>query len=214
MMKKLFFVAMVLLIAGSADAQRRNHYRKQRVSDDFYRPRVGLAGGLNIANTVSSRNSDFSTDTKLGANFGLFLDVPIIYPLSFQPEILYSQKGYRAQTAYGDFAQRANFIDVPLLAKIKLAPAFNVLVGPQVSFLMNTRNTYYDGFEVIQQDKYTYNGDKTFVGGVLGISLDLNRNVELRGRYNIDFQENNPNGSSGTPAFRNQVWQVGLGFKF
>ena len=213
-MRKIFFAAaMVLLIAGTADAQRRG-YRKQRSSDDFLQPRIGLTGGLNIANTISSRNSDFSTDTKLGANFGLYLDIPIIYPLSFQPEILYSQKGYRANTVYGQFAQRANFIDVPILAKIKLAPAFNVLVGPQVSFLMNTRNTYYDGFDIIQQSKYTYNGDKTFVGGVIGVGLDLNRNVELRGRYTIDFQENNPNGSSGVPDYRNQVWQVGLGFKF
>jgi hypothetical protein len=213
MMKKLFFLAFVLLIAAVADAQRRG-YRQQRASDDFYRPRVGITGGLNIANTISSRNSDFSTDTKLGANVGLFVDIPIIYPLSFQPEILFSQKGYRANTVYGDFAQRANFIDVPILAKVKLAPAFNILVGPQVSFLMNTRNTYYDGFDVIQQTKYNYNGDKTFVGGVLGVAFDLNRNVDLRGRYTIDFQENNPNGSSGTPDFRNQVWQVGLGIKF
>ncbi|WP_295771981.1 porin family protein [uncultured Mucilaginibacter sp.] len=214
MMKKIFFAAaFVLLIAGTADAQRRG-YRKQRSSDDFYQPRVGLTGGLNIANTVSSRNSDFSTDTKLGANFGLYIDIPIVYPLSFQPEILYSQKGYRANTIYGDFAQRANFIDVPILAKLRLAPSFNVVVGPQVSFLMNTRNTYYDGFDVIQQSKYTYNGDKTFVGGVVGVALDLNRNVELRGRYTIDFQENNPNGTSGVPDYRNQVWQVGLGFKF
>jgi hypothetical protein len=214
MMKKLFLVAaMALLIAGTADAQRRG-YRKQRASDDFNQPRIGLTGGLNIANTVSSRNSDFSTDTKLGANVGLFVDIPIVYPLSFQPEILYSQKGYRANTTYGDFAQRANFIDVPILAKIKLAPAFNVLVGPQVSFLMNTRNTYYNGFDVIYQDQYNYNGDKTFVGGVLGIAFDINRNVDLRGRYTIDFQENNPNGRSGVPEYRNQVWQFGLGFKF
>ncbi|MVN90402.1 outer membrane beta-barrel protein [Mucilaginibacter sp. HME9299] len=213
-MKKIFFAAaFVLLIAGTADAQRRG-YRKQRSSDDFYQPRVGLTGGLNIANTISSRNSDFSTDTKLGASFGLYIDIPIVYPLSFQPEILYSQKGYRANTIYGDFAQRANFIDVPILAKLRLAPSFNVVVGPQVSFLMNTRNTYYDGFDVIQQSKYTYNGDKTFVGGVVGVALDLNRNVELRGRYTIDFQENNPNGTSGVPDYRNQVWQVGLGFKF
>jgi hypothetical protein len=213
MKRKLWLAAIVLLIAGTADAQRRG-YRKQRASDDFYQPRVGLTGGLNVANTVSSRNSDFSTDTKLGANFGVFFDVPIVYPLSFQPEILYSQKGYRANTVYGDFAQRANFIDVPILAKLKLAPSFNVLVGPQVSFLLNTRNTYYDDFNIIEQNRYNYNGDKTFVGGVIGLQLDLNRNVDLRGRYTIDFQENNPNGSSGVPEYRNQVWQVGLGFKF
>jgi hypothetical protein len=213
MMKKLFLAAIVLFIAASADAQRHG-YRKQRASDDYYQPRIGLTGGLNIANTVSSRNSDFSTDTKLGANVGLFVEIPIVYPLSFQPEILFSQKGYRANTAYGEFAQRANFIDVPILAKIKLAPSFNILVGPQVSFLMNTRNTYYDDFDVLYQESYKYNGDKTFVGGVIGVAFDLNRNVDLRGRYTIDFQENNPNGRSGVPDYRNQVWQIGLGFKF
>ncbi len=213
MKRLLFAIAILLFISVTADAQRRG-YRKQRSSDDFYQPRVGLTGGLNLANTISSRNSDISTNTRAGFNAGLFVDIPIIYPLSIQPEVLYSQKGYRANTAYGDFAQRANFIDVPIMAKLKVVPALNILVGPQISFLMNTRNTYYNGFTTLQERRYDYNGDKTFLGGVIGVTVDLNRNVDLRGRYNIDFRENNPDGSSGTPSYRNQVWQFGLGFKF
>jgi len=212
-MRKLLFIALALITATSVDAQRR-HYRQQRSSDNFNNIRFGVTAGANFANTVSSRNSDFSTQTKTGVNAGLFLEIPIIYPFSFVPEVLYSQKGYRAQTVVGNFTQRANFIDVPLLAKFKLAPVFNVYVGPQLSFLMSTRNTYYDGFLPVNESRYVYNGDKTFVGGVAGISLDLNKNIDLRGRYTIDFQENNPNGSSGVPDYRNQVWQVGLGIKF
>ncbi|MBS7566156.1 PorT family protein [Mucilaginibacter sp. Bleaf8] len=212
-MKKLFLLAIALSAAVAANAQRR-WYRPQQRSDDFSNVRVGVTGNLNIANTISSDNSDFSTRTKAGFAGGLFVDIPVAYPLSIDAELLYSQKGYRASTINGDFAQRANFIDVPLLLKFRLTPGFNVLAGPQFSFLTSTRNTYYDGFNTIYEERYKYDGDKNFITGVLGLSVDLNRNVELRGRYAIDLHENNPDGSGGVPEFRNQVWQFGLGFKF
>lgn len=212
-MKKLFFLAIVLMIAGSVNAQHR-WYRPQERSDDYYQVRVGLTGGLNFANTVSSDNPDFSTDTKTGFNAGLFVDIPIAYPLSIVPEVLYSQKGYRANFTDGShFAQRANFVDVPILLKIKVAPVLNIYAGPQFSFLTTTRNTNYTGNAVIDESRYNYHGDKNFVDGNFGVGIDLNKNVELRGNYTIDFRENNPNGSSDIPAYRNQVWQVGLAFK-
>ncbi|GAB2701403.1 porin family protein [Mucilaginibacter koreensis] len=226
-MKKFLFMAIVLLMAGitAADAQYyrpRPRYRRpipshreQRRSDDFYRPRIGLTGGVNIADIVSDDYDDFNTRSKVGFNAGIIFDVPVVYPFSIAPEVLYSQKGYRANTNYGSFAQRANFIDVPVLAKFKLAPAFNVLVGPQFSFLLSTRNTYYNGFTPTYEERYNYNGDKSFVDGVIGLSVDVNPNVELRARYTIDLQANDANGSTdGYPNYRNSVWQFGLGFKF
>jgi hypothetical protein len=226
-MKKILFMAIVLLVAGitAADAQyyrprpryRRpvQEHREQRRSDDFYKPRIGLTGGVNIADIVSDNYDNFDTRSKVGFHAGLIFDVPVVYPFSIAPEVLYSQKGYRASTVNGSFAQRANFIDVPVLAKFKLAPAFNVLIGPQFSFLLSTRNTYYDGFTPTFQETYKYNGDKSFVDGVIGLSVDVNPNVELRARYTIDLQENNANGYSNSyPNYRNSVWQFGLGFKF
>lgn len=226
-MKKLFLMAIVLLMAGAAaDAQyyrpqprpryRRPvvEYRQQRKEDDFYRPRVGLTGGVNIANIVSDHYDNFDTRSKVGVNAGLIFDLPIAYPFSIAPEVLYSQKGYRANTDVGSFAQRANFLDIPVLAKFKLAPGFNFLIGPQFSFLLSTRNTYYTGFTPTYEERYNYNGDKSFVDGVAGISVDVNRNVELRARYTIDLQENNANGTSDYPDYRNSVWQFGIGFKF
>ncbi|WP_462267284.1 porin family protein [Mucilaginibacter sp.] len=225
-MKKLFFMAMVLLMAGAADAQYYRRpgppryrrptviYREQRRSDNFYKPRVGLTGNVNISDIVSRDYDNFNTRSKVGFNAGLIFDIPVAYPFSIAPEVLYSQKGYRADTRYGSFAQRSNFIDVPVLAKFKLAPAFNLLLGPQFSFLLSTRNTYYNGFTPTYEEKYNYNGDKSFIGGVIGASVDLNTNVELRARYTIDFSENNPNGYSDEPTYRNSVWQFGLGFKF
>jgi len=220
MKKILFLLTIGLLVAGSVSAQeyyygpRRHVVRHdRRPADDFYKVKVGLTGGLNIANTVDAYNSNYSTGTIAGWNAGLFLDIPLVFPLSFEPEVLFSQKGYSAQTTDGNLTSRSNFIDVPLLAKFHLAPGFNFLIGPQLSFLTSTTNTYSNGFAVTDQDHYNVNGNTTFLDGVIGISVDLNSAVELRARYTIDLNENDGNGSY-VPDYRNQVFQLGLGFKF
>jgi len=213
-----------LLVAGTVSAQNyyygpppRRHYVRRQARrpeyDDFYRVKVGLTGGVNIANTVSGYNSNYSTGTIAGYNVGMYFDVPLIYPLSFEPEVLFSQKGFSANTADGHLISRSNYIDVPLLAKFRLAPGFNFLIGPQVSFLLNTTNTYGDGFNVVDQDHYNYNGNTTFLDGVIGFSVDINPAVELRARYTIDLNEDDGDGTY-VPDYRNQVFQLGLGFKF
>jgi len=144
---------------------------------------------------------------------GLTLDIPVAYPLSFAPEVLYSQKGYAATTTDGNFTQRSNFIDVPLLAKFRLSPFFNFVVGPQVSFPISTTNTYDNGFNVTAQDHYSTTHDRTVLDGVIGVGVDINPNVEIRARYTIDFQETDDN-AYYIPGYRNEVFQLGIGFKF
>jgi opacity protein-like surface antigen len=227
-MKRLMILAIALVAtASTVSAQRRypppRYYpnqqhqgRRQRPVDDFYQVKFGIVGGVNISNLVNVRNSDYNTDTKVGWNIGGSVDIPIAYPLSFEGEVLYSQKGFRANTIDGDFTQRSNFIDVPLLAKLRLAPGFNFVVGPQISFLTSTQNIYRSGFTTTREDVYTRDADgynKSVIGGVVGLGIDLSPNVELRGRYTLDLQNNDNNGTY-VPQYRNQVWQIGLGFKF
>jgi opacity protein-like surface antigen len=225
-MKKLFFLAVVMVIAMSADAQRRVYRQPvkrapapryaQQNNYNSWQPSVGFKIGANISNSISTRDYGYTTGSVLGLNLGLFADLPIIRPVSFAPEVLYSQKGYRVGTTYGNFTQRTHFIDVPLLAKFKVGPTFNILVGPQLSWLMSTTNTYDDGFAVTERTTYDgdNNGHKTYLDGVVGVSFDLNRKVDLHGRYAFNLQKTDRYGNTYTPDYRNQVWQVGLGFKF
>jgi len=200
-MKKLLFFAICLLVAGSVSAQGyySGHRRAVRRSaprssaNDFYRTRVGIAGGFNFADAVDSYNQNYSTAGITAFHVGLTLDIPVAYPLSFAPEVLYSQKGYAATTTDGNFTQRSNFIDVPLLAKFRLSPFFNFVVGPQVSFPISTTNTYNNGFNVTAQDHYSTTHDRTVLDGVIGVGFDINPNVEIRARYTIDFQETDDN---------------------
>jgi len=224
-MKKILFLAICLLtLAGTASAQ--GYYGPRRVRrppprseyDDFYKVRVGLTGGLNVSNTINAYNSNYTTAAIAGFNAGLYLNLPLVYPMSFQPEILYSEKGYAESTPDGNFTQHANYVDVPLLLKFKLSPTFNFLIGPQVAIPVNTTNTYDNGFMVTSEQYYNTYGDKTVLDGVVGVSFDLSRDVELRFRYTVDLQQNQQTQQSAATGaynadYRNQVFQVGLGFK-
>ena len=219
-MKKLLFFAICLLVAGSVSAQ--GYYGPRRVvkrppprgrGDDFYRVKVGIAGGLNVADAVDAYNSNYSTGSIAAFHAGLTFDIPLIYPLSFEPEVLYSQKGYSAQIPDGTFTQRSNFIDVPLLAKFRLGQYVNFVVGPQISFPISTTNTYGDGITETDREHYSTTSDRTIMDGVIGVGFDINPNVELRFRYTYDFQQTDDN-AYYAPGYRNEVWQIGLGFKF
>ncbi|MFD0795797.1 porin family protein [Mucilaginibacter litoreus] len=228
-MKKLLFMAFCLFIAGEVSAQYyprrrpvRRVYRRPppvqqryaRPANDYFRPSVGVAAGINFSNTVDSYNADFSTSTIAGWHAGLTFELPVSYSFSFAPELLFSQKGYKAQTPDGEFKQRTNYIDLPLLAKFRVVPGFNFVIGPQFTFQTSTRNIYDDGFNRVVETEYDNNGDKSIIAGVIGVGINLNRNVELRGRYAIDLDRNRTNGPSLLPDYRNQVFQLGLGFKF
>jgi opacity protein-like surface antigen len=226
-MKKLLFLAICLFTVGTVSAQgyyygprhRRPPRRvversqPQRRYNDFYTPKVGVAVGLNVSNTVDSYNSNYSSSSIAGWHAGLTFDLPIIYPLSFAPEVLFSQKGYEVNDQQGKFTQRTNYIDVPLLAKFRVVRGFNLLVGPQLTFLTSTKNTYESNLGT-SIDHIDNDADHSYVAGVVGVSFDINRNVEIRGRYNFDLGENRPYADQDLPSYRNQVWQVGLGFKF
>lgn len=221
MKRILFLSAICLLVAGSVSAQsyygpRRVYHRpvQHRAKDDFYKPRVGIEGGLSIANTVSSYNQNYSTNTILGFNAGITAEIPLVYSLSFEPEVLFSQKGYEANTIDGTLTQRNNYIDIPLLAKFRLVRGFNFLVGPQLNLPLTSTTTFNNGFNTSSESYYSDTNNKSYVAGVLGFSIDLNPNVDIHARYVIDLSSNNQDANSPIPDYRNQVWQFGLGIKF
>jgi opacity protein-like surface antigen len=201
-MKKLYIIAAGLFIAGAANAQSP--------------VRFGIKAGVNIANIIQNDgDNNFKTDTKTGFNAGVTADIKLIEGLSFTPEVLYAQKGYKLTSGNNEYKRTTNFIDVPILASIRLASPLNLVVGPQVSFLMSTSTKYStNAGSVTVNNNDSDNFKKSLLGGVIGLRYDLTDNVDVHGRYALDFQKNNENGTNETPEFKNQVWSFGLGYKF
>jgi hypothetical protein len=220
-MKHLLFLALCLVFAGSVSAQtyyyapRRVHRRPvQHRNDDFLRPSVGIEAGLSVANTVSSYNGNYGTNGILGFNAGLVAEIPLAYPLSFEPEVFYSQKGYEANTVDGTLTQRNSYIDIPLLAKFRLVRGFNFLVGPQINVPIASTTTFNNGFNTSSETSYSDGRNNSYIAGVLGFSIDLNPNVDIHARYVLDLSSNTQDANSPIPDYRNQVWQFGIGIKF
>ena len=203
-MKKIFILAIGLFAATAASAQIR----------------LGVKAGLNLPDIIKGDgNNNFDTKVNPGFNAGVTLDIPLIKGLAFTPELLYATKGYKATTSFGgEFTQTTHFIDIPILASINLGGSgLNLVVGPQVSFLTKTNNKFENGFVSAQETIIEDDSDrfkKSIVGGVIGFRYDINNQFDIHGRYALDFQKNNEDGSSETPEFRNQVFSVGVGVKF
>lgn len=206
-MKKIFIMAIALLSAGIAHAQSTD------------KPiALGVKAGVNFSNIIKDDgNNNFNTDYLTGYHAGITLDIKLLDNLAFTPEALYSTKGYKSSSTFGDFTQTTHFIDIPILASIKLGGGLNLVAGPQVSFLMSTTNTFDSGFGTAEQKIVEDDSDrfrKSLVGGLIGFRYDFSNKVGLNGRYVLDFQKNNENGTTQTPEFKNQVFQLGLGIKF
>ncbi len=215
-MKNILLLALGLLFAGTVSAQR-NIYGplSDYNSTNFYEPKVGFEASVNVSNSIGNSSSNFNTGSLTGLTAGLTFELPVVYPFSLQAEALYSQKGYSAETPNGNFTQRTQYIDVPLLAKFKVAGLVNFYLGPQVSFLAATSNSFSAGFNESNKQFYaSTNVDKTNLDAVVGFGFDVSRTIDIHAKYTIDLNQSNANGNLYVPGYSNQVLQLGLGFKF
>lgn len=190
----------------------------QNAPDNGSTVRIGIKGGLNIATVIRTNDDNSSSSPLLGFNGGAVLQLPLGQLIAIQPEVLFSQKGYKASgnvlgTDY-DYRRFLNFLDIPILLRINASKAVGLVVGPQYSYLLGTHTRFKSGDATYQQDVNNDNSNirKNIFGGVAGIDINFDRNVFIYGRYTIDFQNNNGDGTSSTPSYKNQVFQVGLGF--
>ena len=185
-MKKIFILAIALFVTGVANAQSTD----QPI-------RFGIKAGANFSNIIKDDgNNDFKTDYLTGFHAGVTVDIKLLENLAFTPEVVYSTKGYKLTSNVGEFTQTTHFIEVPILASIRLAGGLNLVAGPQVSFLLSTNNKFENGFGSVQQQTVEDESDrfkKSLVGGVIGFRYDFNNRLGINGRYALDFQKNNEN---------------------
>jgi hypothetical protein len=215
-MKSILLLAAGLLLAGTVSAQRLYGPLSDYSSTDFYESKFGFEASVNVSNAVgASSSSNFNAGSLTGFTAGATYELPVIYPFSLQSALLYSQKGYSAETASGNFTQRTEYIDIPVLAKFKIVNLVNLYLGPQLSFLASTSNTFSAGFNDANKQYYqSSNVNRTNFDGVIGVGIDVSRNFDIHARYNVDLNQTSANGNQFVPGYSNQVVQLGLGFKF
>ena len=142
-MKKYFLIiATIIFIANIISGQDNS-------SDLRNSLRFGLKAGANFSNVYDSKDQEFNADFKVGFAAGAFLAIPIGKYIGFQPEILFSQKGYKESGTFltipYKFTHTTNYIDVPLLFAIKPSALITLLAGPDYSFLVKQKDVFTGG---------------------------------------------------------------------
>jgi hypothetical protein len=167
--------------------------------------RFGVKAGLNLAN-VSAKDIEGNKNL-LGAAAGVMADVSFSDLLSFHPELLFSQKGVKFDESGVTAQSRINYIDLPLLLRVKADGLF-FEAGPQAGFVISqktevngtTLSTSTDGLR------------KVDIGYIAGVGYQLPMGVEFGVRYNGGISDTND--PSGTNKVRNSVFQFQLGYLF
>ncbi len=218
MKKNHLILAFICLIGTYAFGQ--DNYNERQSDNDFRETvRFGVKIGTNYSNVYDSEGEEFDANAKFGLATGVFLSVPIGKYLGIQPEILFSQKGFKAEgnlfTTTYVLTRTSNYIDIPLLVSIKPIENISILAGPQYSYLISQTNKFENAQTSIEQEEAFDNENLRkntfcFTGG-----FDINVNpLVIGGRVGWDLYKNNGDGTTTTPRYKNVWYQVTLGFQF
>lgn len=196
----------------------------------------GIKAGMN----VSSLSKDASMDdakSKIGFNAGVFMNAPLAENFSIQPELIYSQYGNKSTststytlgnstiTSKTTGSTNLDYLALPVMFQYKATPEFYLEAGPEFGMLLSgkvkgdtTTSTTTNGTTTTTSSsgstdiKDNLNGFNFGVG--LGAGYYFTPNVGINARYVAGFTDIAENRPSGSDAIKNNVFQVGLNYKF
>lgn len=141
-------------------------------------------------------------------------DLKLTDKIGFQPELLYSMQGFKI-AGVGNVG--IHYLSLPLLITFPVTEGLDLQVGPQISYMMNSRVGISDLFSI------SYNGifHNFDAGAVAGLEYKVSDNISLGGRYylgmtdvNKDFSFGNNKNLSDYFQMRNTGIQAFVSFSF
>lgn len=213
MKKSIFTLFAAMSIVAVTNAQET-----QAKSDSSNKFTIGAKLGANYSNVYDTEGEDFVADAKLGFVAGGFITIPLGKLFAIQPEVLFSQKGFKGSgTLLGssyNFTRTTNYLDVPLFLVVRPSEYFSIMAGPQFSYLMSEKNEFNGVINQSQEDEFNNDNIRKntlcFIGGV-DVNFDK---LVIGARAGWDFKTNNGDGTSDTPRYKNMWYQLTLGYKF
>ena len=172
----------------------------------------GIKAGINYSNVYSESGDGYVADGKVGFAGGVFVSIPLNELIGVQPELLYSQKGFKTEGTFFDGQITSSYIDLPIHLQIKPTENISILTGPQFSYLLSTKYEL-NGFSAIDEEDLDDNNNKATVGISAGVDFEL-QNFLISARGSWDLNKVNKDNSTSDINYKNQLFQITLGYKF
>lgn len=172
----------------------------------------GIKAGINYSNIYSEEGDGFVGDGKVGFAGGVFVSIPLNELIGVQPELLYSQKGFKTEGTFFDGQITSSYLDLPIHLQIKPTENISILAGPQFSYLLSTKYEL-NGFSAIDEEDLDENNNKATVGISAGVDFEV-QNFLISARGSWDLSKVNKDNSTSNINYKNQLFQITLGYKF
>lgn len=211
-MKKLTLImALGTVLSTNITAQDNKTDLREKVM-------VGAKVGVNYSNVYDAQGEEFQANPKFGSVAGVFLAIPIGRYFGLQPEALFSQKGFQATgrilgNTY-NFTRTTSYIDLPLFFSVKPSEFLTIMAGPQYSYLIKQRDVFANATTSIEQETEFINDNvrKNTFCVIGGLDLTL-KHVVISARAGWDVLNNNGDGTSTTPRYKNAWYQATIGYR-
>jgi hypothetical protein len=193
---RLFALALILTLAFAAPAVAQISY--------------GARVGVNFADISFDADEDVPTSGRKGLLAGVFVTIPLGW-LTVQPEAIYTVKGTSLDIGGVTSDYIVDYVEVPLLARLRLPRNAYVVAGPAMAFRLRARSRIDFGgsTEEFDLDEDIESFDLGIVGGV---GLDIGRWV-VDARYTHGLSDIDTDTSDDVRA-RNRVVSLSAGFRF
>lgn len=231
-MKRYIIIASLIFLSLSATAQTEQTVQAAQAEQKkdsikkLNKYKFGVKGGINFSN-LNYNGNDLDLSSKTGFTIGVMGEIPIAKQLALQPEILYSQQG--AESEY--FSEqinnisyegtiKLNYLNIPLMLKYFVADGLSLQAGPQIGFLLNSKNVYKDNFfgyensDELDLSDYTHTLD---FGVNLGVGYQFQDKIYVDARYNMSLSDVFEDGKSQNfinADMYNRVFQITVGYFF
>lgn len=174
----------------------------------------GVKIGVNFSKLTFSEegDEDLTTDSRTGLVVGGFVDVPITELFSFQPEILYSQKGGKQEIpGLGDSKVKIDLVQIPVLFKANFAGTSVrpfVVFGPGFGFVTSAKIEEPDIEDLDIKDDVA----SVEVSGIIGAGIQFGRGI-VEFRYDHGFTDLDDDEEDISEA-KGKTWSILFGFGF
>ena len=213
-LKKLFIapVFAVALFSGQYSVAQTSSDNVAYDMDAREELKVGIKAGINYSNVYSESGDGYVADGKVGFAGGVFVSIPLNELVGIQPELLYSQKGFKTEGTFFDGEITSSYLDLPILLQIKPTENISLLAGPQFSYLLSTKYEL-NGFSAIDEEDLDDNNNRATLGISAGVDFTV-QNFLISARGSWDLSKVNKDNSTSDINYKNQLFQVTLGYRF
>lgn len=193
----------------------------------------GFVGGLNYANIRGDRAESINSSWRLAYHFGIFSNISLSDKIALEPRMLFSSKGYGNEIDFAEFenqseipsqrlvkyASRNNYLSVPLLFKYKLVDNLSLDLGPEIAFLLYSKDviTKVDREGFYAKGDVPDEGSGDFFldyGAMAGVTFYFSTNASIQLNYFHGLSNLDRKAIIGDSVENNSVFQLSLGYLF